>query len=313
MADSACVKVSILIFAPRCEQQLEFNSKSRYVANKISAGARELTYQTDMLREIFTEKLQRDVELEILLPPPAFLKKGNLPLLILNDGQDNEAVKIKATVEKLLSAGFIQPLVVVGVTAGDRMQEYGVSARKDYQGRGAKARAYVDFIVEELMPFLLHKYPIAAEPKHHAIAGYSLGGLSALDIAWNHPHLFSRIGVFSGSFWWRKRDTASRFYSDHRDRLMHYLIRKGKRKPGMKFWFQTGTKDETSDRNRNGIIDSIDDTLDLIVELTKKGYRPFHDISYLEVKDGEHNFKTWSKVMPNFLQWAFPAQMTAKE
>ena len=89
---------------------------------------------------------------------------------------------------------------------------------------------------------------------------------------------------------------------------MHQLIRNGKLKPGLKFWFQAGTKDEQSDRNKNGVIDSIDDTLDLIAELTKKGYRPFHDIQYLEMKDGQHNTATWAEAMPHFLKWTFPSE-----
>jgi hypothetical protein len=43
----------------------------------------------------------------------------------------------------------------------------------------------------------------------------------------------------------------------------------------------------------------------LIAELTKKGYRPFHDIQYYEMKDGKHNLETWAEAMPVFLQWAF--------
>jgi iron(III)-enterobactin esterase len=87
---------------------------------------------------------------------------------------------------------------------------------------------------------------------------------------------------------------------------MHQVIRRGRFKPGMQFWFQTGLNDEQNDRNKNGVIDSIDDTLDLIVELTKKGYRPFHDIQYLELEHGEHNLKTWGEALPYFLRWAFP-------
>jgi enterochelin esterase-like enzyme len=132
-----------------------------------------------------------------------------------------------------------------------------------------------------------------------------MGGLSALDIAWNHPDLFEKVGAFSGSFWWRKRNSHSMFYSDHRDRLMHQEIRHGKKKENLKFWLQTGALDEIGDRNKNGIIDSIDDTLDLIAELTKKGYRPFHDIQYVEMKEGRHNLETWAEAMPIFLHWAF--------
>lgn len=86
---------------------------------------------------------------------------------------------------------------------------------------------------------------------------------------------------------------------------MHQHIRRSKMRPGLKFWFQTGTEDEASDRNNNGIIDSIDDTLDLIAELTLKGYRPFKDIHYYEMQGGRHDTATWAKAMPEFLKWAF--------
>jgi hypothetical protein len=86
---------------------------------------------------------------------------------------------------------------------------------------------------------------------------------------------------------------------------MHHEIRNGKKKDQLKFWLQTGALDEMGDRNKNGVIDSIDDTLDLIAELTKKGYRPFHDIQYYEMKDGKHNLETWAEAMPVFLKWAF--------
>ena len=91
-----------------------------------------------------------------------------------------------------------------------------------------------------------------------------------MDIAWNNPQLFDKVGVFSGSFWWRSKELG-KGYTDN-DRIMHNIIRNTAAKPDLKFWLQTGTKDETADRNKNGIIDSIDDTVDLIKELESKGY-----------------------------------------
>jgi len=263
------------------------------------------SYRSEKLSGIHSSLLDRDVDVEILLPSDAAASGKKYPLLLLNDGQDSEAVKIKGTLEKLQKEKSIQEIIVVGVTAGDRLEEYGIAAKNDYLRRGRKAKNYSKYIVTELVPYLLYRYPIELAAMHHAIAGYSLGGLSAMDIGWNHPEVFSTVGVFSGSLWWRKRDTKSRFYSDHHDRLIHLQVRKGKFKPGMRFWFQTGTEDEWGDRNENGVIDSIDDTLDLIAELTKKGYRPFRDIEYLEIKDGKHNPETWARAMPYFLAWAF--------
>lgn len=261
-------------------------------------------YHSEKLTNIYTKILQRNVEVEILTPPNLD-KTKSYPLLLLNDGQDSEGVKVKSTVERLVSEGVIPEIIVVGITAGDRMQEYGVAFRHDYHGRGKLAKAYMDYIIKELIPYIVYRYPISTNLADRAMAGYSLGGLSAIDIVWNHPTQFGKVGVFSGSFWWRKRDSGSFFYSDFRDRLMHLQVRRGKLKPGLKFWFQTGTRDEESDRNKNGVIDSIDDTMDLISELTNKGYRPFHDIQYLEIKDGHHNLETWAEAMPHFLTWAF--------
>ncbi len=261
-------------------------------------------YQLEKLTDIHSKLLGRDVAVDIFLPFHYEKAAGYYPLLILNDGQDNETIHLKSMLEALTYSKEIKDVIVVGVYAGDRMQEYGVAGKPDFHERGSKAKNYSKFIMTELVPYLEYQYSISKDPVDHAIAGFSLGGLSALDIAWSHD-FFGKAGAFSGSFWWRKRDAKSRLYADHRDRIMHQQIRKGKFKEGMKFWFQTGTHDEQSDRNKNGVIDSIDDTLDLIVELTKKGYRPFHDIQYLEMKGGEHNLKTWTEAMPQFLKWAF--------
>ncbi len=262
-------------------------------------------YTLETLTNIHSKLLNRDTVVDIFLPPAYKKDEKKYPILILNDGQDSKAIRLKEMLELLWGVSEIEDVIVVGVHAGDRMQEYGVARKPDFKQRGSKAKNYSRFIMTELIPYLEYQYSITPDPAKHAIAGFSLGGLSAVDIAWHHNY-FQKVGAFSGSFWWRKRDTASRFYSDQHDRIMHQQIRQGRFQPGLKFWFQTGLKDEASDRNKNGVIDSIDDTLDLIVELTKKGYRPFHDIHYLEFEDGEHNLQTWSKAMPEFLKWAFP-------
>jgi enterochelin esterase-like enzyme len=263
-------------------------------------------YHLEKLTDIHSKLLDRDTIIDIFLPFQYETANKHYPLLILNDGQDAEAIHLKKTLERLTLNKEIADVIVVAVHAGDRIHEYGVASQKDFKGRGSKAKEYSRFIMTELIPYLHYRYSISNSLKENVIAGFSLGGLSALDIAWHHSDSFGKVGAFSGSFWWRKRDAKSRFYSEYRDRIMHQVIRRGRFKPGLHFWFQTGQKDEQHDRNKNGVIDSIDDTLDLIVELTKKGYRPFHDIQYLELQDGEHNLKTWGEALPHFLKWAFP-------
>ena len=130
----------------------------------------------------------------------------------------------------------------------------------------------------------------------------SLGGLSALDICWQHDTTFAGVGIFSGSLWWRSR-AYDEGYDDENDRIMHVRVRNTTAKPALRFWFQAGTDDEQEDRNQNGIIDAIDDTLDLMRELQTKGYRQDADYTYLEVSGGQHNPETWGAVFPDFLRW----------
>jgi enterochelin esterase family protein len=251
---------------------------------------------------IKSELLKREMECTLLMPEEDTLTEP-LSLLLLNDGQEIESLKLKETLEDLMSTGRIKPLLVVAIHAGaERIQEYGTASKADFKKRGSKAALYTAFIKTELLPAIKEQTGIESF-ETIAFAGFSLGGLSALDIAWNNPGLFDKAGVFSGSFWWRSKDLA-KGYKD-KDRIMHSIIRNTAIKPHLKIWLQTGTKDETSDRNKNGIIDSIDDTVDLIKELEKKGYNRPADVQYLEMVGGSHNMETWGKAMPKFLIWAF--------
>jgi enterochelin esterase-like enzyme len=226
-----------------------------------------------------------------------------LNLLLLNDGQEVITLRLGETLEKLYETGGIKPILVAAIhTDKDRLQEYGVAGKPDYKLRGSKAAAYAKFITTELLP-AIHKETGIDNFAGTAFAGFSLGGLSAMDIAWHNPQLFDKVGVFSGSFWWRSKELG-KGYTDA-DRIMHKTICDTAGKPALKFWLQTGTKDETADRNKNGIIDSIDDTIDLIKELETKGYSRPADIHYLEMVGGTHSIDTWAEAMPKFLLWAF--------
>ncbi|MFY7912000.1 MAG: alpha/beta hydrolase [Emticicia sp.] len=228
---------------------------------------------------------------------------SNLKVLYMNDGQDFDALKIDKIFEDLYANARIHPIVFVGIhTNENRLREYGTASVTDYKGRGNLANLYQSFIISEFFPFIIANYKVSSLSIDNYFCGFSLGGLSAMDLVWGNPNYFSKVGAFSASFWWRKKAYEDG-YDDHNDRIMHVLVRNGNYNPGQKFWLECGTNDEKDDRNNNGIIDSIDDTLDLISELEIKGYKREIDIKYVEVEGGEHNHKTWSEVMPEFLKW----------
>ena len=135
------------------------------------------------------------------------------------------------------------------------------------------------------------------------MAGFSLGGLSAVNMVWHHPEAFARAGAFSGSFWWRQRAVGAGYTPA--DRIMHGLVRARRAHPSHRFWLQSGTLDERNDRNENGVIDSIEDCLDLVEELIRSGLDPRRALRYVQVEGGHHHPDTWGRVMPDFLRWAF--------
>ena len=216
--------------------------------------------------------LERGVKVDVFLPPQYGRKKKKLyPTIYFNDGQDMLALGMYDTLTRLYSEGTLRKTIVVAIYCNEnRINEYGTMRQADYKNRGNKARKYADFVLYELMPYINDEYRCLLEPENTAFAGFSLGALSALDIAWQNPGLFGKIGVFSGSLWWRAKEWTAE--DPDGGRIMHDIIAKSEHQKGMKFWFQVGTLDEDSDRNNNGIIDVIDDTRDLMDELFKIGY-----------------------------------------
>lgn len=246
--------------------------------------------------------LDRDVIIDAYLPKEVE-NPGTLSLLLVNDGQDLRRMPFSEILDELYAADEISQLICIGIHCGpERKMEYGVAATADYLGRGAKAGDYTDFIFKELLPYFRTRY-FLPNFKEKSFAGFSLGGLSALDIVWNHPGEFTKCGVFSGSLWWRSAAYKDG-YQDDRHRIMHEQVKVGNYYPWLQFFFECGAGDESADRNKNGIIDVIDDTRDIIKELRKLGY-PKSSIKYLELPNGKHDVPTWASAFPAFLKWGW--------
>lgn len=253
----------------------------------------------------FSENLGRLVQFRFVAPSNYWLAKDSFKILLMNDGQDYNPMNLEQTLSTFFAAKEITPFVYVGLSCNEnRIKEYGTASSADFKGRGGQALKYSKFIVEEFIPFLKKEFKVSHKGKDWVYCGMSLGGLSAFDIAYNHPTYFSKVGVFSGSFWWRKKAYVKGDKLD-RSRIVLDIIKNRTYVPGQKFWFQCGTADETADRNNNGVIDAIDDTKEVIKELEKKGYSYPSDITYLEIKDGKHDLPTWGAAFPDFLRWAF--------
>lgn len=257
---------------------------------------------TEVLEAFPSAVLGNQRRIVVYLPPGYAQSEARYKVVYINDGQDMDAMQLQPTLDRLYAEQRLEPLVVVAIAAAaDRLQEYGVAGAPS-EGYGTRADLYTRFVLEEVMPAINQRYRTFTGAPNTAVMGMSLGGLMAFDLAWRHSGEFGVVGVFSGSFWWRAEGegTADR-------RIVHQQVRGSEGTPSLRMWLQAGTADETSDRDGNGQIDSVQDTRELVDALIAKGYRAGEDVVYVEVPDGRHAPATWAAVLPDFLVFAFPA------
>jgi len=146
--------------------------------------------------------------------PPGFPKKDvRYDVLYLNDGQNlfgsgnpetgGPGWRADATAAELIASGTIAPLVIVGIdNGGDRAR--GVDylpvpdpfeAHPDPPG----ADRYLTFVLDDVMPYVERRYPVARGPAHTGFGGSSYGAASALYAAIAHPGVFGRLLLESPS------------------------------------------------------------------------------------------------------------------
>ncbi|MEV0222115.1 alpha/beta hydrolase-fold protein [Streptomyces sp. NPDC050704] len=120
--------------------------------------------------------------------PPGELSDGSaLPFVIQLDGTpDHSAPSVR---DALVEAGLIRPCAVVLV------DQLGLQRYKELLCNPAFSR----MLVEELLPWLHHRYPLSRDPADVALAGESFGGLCVGWTALHHPSAFGNAILQSPS------------------------------------------------------------------------------------------------------------------
>ena len=100
-----------------------------------------------------------------------------------------------------------KPLIVVGVecnTRGNgRLREYSPVSFSDekYGNVRGQGRKYMQWLVEELKPYIDATYRTMADREHTYVAGSSMGGLMSVYASTVYNDVFSRAACLSPSLW----------------------------------------------------------------------------------------------------------------
>jgi enterochelin esterase-like enzyme len=131
----------------------------------------------------------------VYTPPQYSTDQAPYACLILFDGwMYANVMQAPVTLDNLIRAGKLPPLVCVMVDHLNRQQELGCSP------------AFADFIVLELLPWARRHYQLSADTALTLIGGASAGGLAAVYTALRYPQYFDHVLAQSGAFWWSPRD-----------------------------------------------------------------------------------------------------------
>jgi enterochelin esterase family protein len=113
-------------------------------------------------------------------------------LLVLSDGGLYvNAAHVATTLDNLIAAGVIPPLVAVMVDNPDRWRELACNSQ------------YADFLAQEIVPWARANYHATDRPDQTIIGGTSLGGLQAGCVGLKHPEVFGNVLSQSGDFKWK--------------------------------------------------------------------------------------------------------------
>ncbi len=238
--------------------------------------------------EFYMTELERTRRIRVLLPLDYDDTNIHYPVLYMHDGQnlfsDQESFAGEWEIDEALAAfdadGFEGAIIVaIDNGGGLRIDEYTPYSHPVYGG--GEGDLYVDFIVNTLKPAIDEEYRTLTSRESNGLMGSSLGGLISFYGGIKYQDVFSKVGVFSPSFWFN-------------DSIYDYVEEIGKT-ADMQFYFLAGGQEsETLDQQ----------VLDMIATMEAEGFQE-NEINYEFVPSGQHSEWFWAQEFPDAFEWLY--------
>ncbi|MBN3490722.1 alpha/beta hydrolase [Acholeplasma equirhinis] len=246
---------------------------------------------------IYSNILKMNRDLRIFIPDQI---EGPYQVLYMHDGQnlfnDKDAAygtswRIGETLESMIHAAIMKPMMIVGIdNNSDRLIEYSpvdvktiedtlkIKFEKPYYGE-----SYVDFIANELKPFIDQSFNTLKNKENTFIAGSSMGGVISLFAGLKYKNIFGRIGMLSNASWYNQQAYLN-------------LINSIKPSADQRYFITVGSNESSKGDPKDGLI-YIKTNEELADALRK-----YSNHIYFRVYEGAiHNESFWRIVSPEML------------
>jgi enterochelin esterase-like enzyme len=225
-----------------------------------------------------------DVERSVWVYRPADFTKDGYPLLVFLDGGAYMDLGVPVILDNLIAAGKIPPLVAVflaNVSHATRHLDCSCNP------------VFVDYLTENLIPWLQTNHRASPDPRQVAICGDSYTALCATYAAFRRPNVFGNVLAQSAPyFWYQGMDCAP---IPGEDLEPDWLIRQfvHSQKLDLRFHIDVGSLETSFDPQNKSHTSILVSNRHMCNVLLAKGY----EVDYTEVRGG-HDFANWRSVLP---------------
>ncbi|MEB3221915.1 MAG: alpha/beta hydrolase-fold protein [Candidatus Sericytochromatia bacterium] len=244
--------------------------------------------------------LDREREVAVYLPPGYHTEPNRrYPVLYMFDGQNlfdpgtafNQEWAVDDVCERLIRAGRLAPLIVVGIYNGEAKRTSELSpwkdARLDAMGEG---HAFMRWIVSDLKDHVDTHYRTLTGPEHTGLAGSSMGGLAALFGVYRYPLVFGRVAALSPAFWFA-RSQIFRYVATMPPPLQ------------ARVYMDCGELETTRVHPKRDFYRVAASMVDL---LELQGFKREESMRWVSDPHGTHSEADWARRLGPALEWLFP-------
>lgn len=232
------------------------------------------------VQNIDSEYLQEEMSLKIYTPE-GYSPFQQYNICMMQDGNDYYQMgRVASVSDQLHEDGDIEHTIFVGIHYQDKYDR-----RKKYHPDGEQQDAYIQFLSQEVVPFLDENFSTLKTGKSRTLMGDSLAGTLALMTAIKYPHIFGKIIM----------------QSPYIDQTVLQLVENTEDLSALDIYHTIG-ENETAVKTTDGsILDFLIPNRELSKLLLNKGM----NYEYKELTDAQHTWGYWQKDLPNALKFIF--------
>jgi pullulanase len=240
----------------------------------------------------------------VYLPPGYEKSEQSYPVLYMLDGQNLfDEVRsfageweVDETCERLIAAGEIEPILVVGIenALDGRCDEYTPwpDPGRGSSCQGGGAEVFLEAIRDVLIPKIGSRYRTRIGPQNTGMAGSSLGGLIAAYAAYAMPETFGRVAAVSPAYQWGD------------GKMLEFARRKGKPARG-KFYQDMGTREAVFSSRSPDYLEIFQEMRAIALS---QGFVEGKDFLSIVGEGHRHHESDWARRFPEIARFLFGSE-----